>query len=80
MEICDKCLYKKNCQFLAKHKQSSVDGCTAFESEKDFRADVIEEYRKRVNAKMGKHTHLLGKEYVQRILREVAKEMKGGAE
>ncbi len=40
------------------------------------RADVIEEYRQRVNTKMGKHTHLLGKEYVQRILREVAKEMK----
>lgn len=38
--------------------------------------EVIEEYRKRVNAKMGKHTHLLGKEYVQRILREVAKETK----
>lgn len=39
--------------------------------------EVIEEYRQRVNVKMGKHTHLLGKEYVQRILREVAKEMKG---
>jgi hypothetical protein len=38
--------------------------------------EVIEEYRQRVNVKMGKHTHLLGKEYVQRILREVAKEMK----
>ncbi len=37
---------------------------------------VTEEYRQRVNTKMGKHTHLLGKEYVQRILREVAKEMK----
>jgi hypothetical protein len=48
----------------------------------DFRkqSDVIEEYRQRVNIKMGKHTHLLGKEYVQRILREVAREMKGGAE
>ncbi len=43
-------------------------------------SEVIEEYRQKVNTKMGKHTHLLGKEYVQRILREVAKEMKGGAE
>ena len=41
-------------------------------------SEVTEEYRQRVNVKMGKHTHLLGKEYVQRILREVAKEMKGG--
>lgn len=41
-------------------------------------SEVIEEYRQKVNVKMGKHTHLLGKEYVQRILREVAKEMKGG--
>ena len=43
-------------------------------------SEVVEEYRQKVNTKMGKHTHLLGKEYVQRILREVAKEMKGGAE
>lgn len=43
-------------------------------------SEVVEEYRQKVNEKMGKHTHLLGKEYVQRILREVAKEMKGGAE
>ena len=42
----------------------------------ETKAEVIEEYRQRVNVKMGKHTHLLGKEYVQRILREVAKEMK----
>ena len=80
MLICDECLYKKNCQYLAKHEKPSVVGCTAFCSEKDLRADIIEEYRQRVNVKMGKHTHLLGKEYVQRILREVAKEMKGGAE
>lgn len=43
-------------------------------------SEVIEKYRQKVNVKMGKHTHLLGKEYVQRILREVAKEMKGGEE
>lgn len=43
-------------------------------------SDVIEEYRQKVNTKMGKHTHLLGKEYVQRILREVKKEMLEGKE
>ena len=76
--MCEKCLYKYNCQYLAKHKNTIVDGCTAFKSEIDMKSEVIEEYRQKVNKKMGKHTHLLGKEYVQRILREVAKEMKGG--
>lgn len=43
------------------------------EENERVRADTIEEYRQKVNTKMGKHTHLLGKEYVQRILREVKK-------
>lgn len=34
--MCEKCLYRKNCQFLASHKNSvkngEVTGCTAFES------------------------------------------------
>lgn len=47
------------------------------EENERLRADTIEEYRQKVNTKMGKHTHLLGKEYVQRILREVKKEMVG---
>ena len=47
------------------------------EDNERLRADTIEEYRQKVNTKMGKHTHLLGKEYVQRILREVKKEMVG---
>lgn len=42
-------------------------------------SEVIEEYRKRVNTKMEKYT-VFGREYIQRIMREVAKEMKGGAE
>jgi hypothetical protein len=36
--------------------------------------DVAREFRQRMNEKMGKHTHLLGKEYVQRIMREIEKE------
>lgn len=27
---CNNCLYNKNCQFLLKHKDENVDGCTAF--------------------------------------------------
>ena len=42
-DMCEKCLYKKNCQFLAKHKQSAVDGCTAFESEAALKAEVARE-------------------------------------
>ena len=41
------------------------------------RAEVIEEYRKKVYSKMGKYT-VMGREYIQRIMREVEKEMKGG--
>lgn len=36
-------------------------------------ADVIEEYLKKVYAKMGKHT-IFRREYIQRIMREVEKE------
>jgi hypothetical protein len=41
------------------------------------KAEVAKTFRKRMNEKMGKHTHLLGKEYVQRIMREVEKELIG---
>lgn len=41
--------------------------------EKD-KAEVASAFRQRMNEKMGKHTHLLGKEYVQRIMREIEKE------
>ena len=41
------------------------------------RADVIGEYRKRVYAKMEKYT-VFGREYMQRIMREVEKEMTEG--
>lgn len=42
-------------------------------------SEVIEEYRKKVYSKMEKYT-VFGREYIQRIMREVEKEMKGGAE
>lgn len=41
------------------------------------RAEVIEEYRKKVYAKMGKYT-VMGREYIQRIMREVEKEYTEG--
>lgn len=47
------------------------------ESLEKAKAEVARTFRKRMNEKMGKHTHLLGKEYVQRIMREVEKELIG---
>jgi hypothetical protein len=43
----------------------------------EAKTEVARTFRKRMNEKMGKHTHLLGKEYVQRIMREVEKELIG---
>ena len=28
--MCETCLYNKNCQFLAKHPKTIVDGCTVY--------------------------------------------------
>lgn len=36
MSKCEKCLYNKNCQFLAAHKNADVEGCTAFDDKDDF--------------------------------------------
>lgn len=47
---------------------------------KEIKSEAIEDFRQRVNKKMGKHTSYLGKEYVQRIMREVKKEMVGDEE
>lgn len=33
---CETCLYKKNCQFLAKHKRTVVSDCTAYENAADM--------------------------------------------
>lgn len=42
------------------------------------KSEVAKAFRQRMNEKMGKHTHLLGKEYVQRIMREIEKEFTEG--
>lgn len=33
---CKDCLYNKNCQFLLKHKNKEVEGCTAFEDKSEW--------------------------------------------
>lgn len=37
---CKGCIYRKNCQYLAKHNPSGIDGCTAYKSEADFKREV----------------------------------------
>ena len=34
--ICENCLYNKNCQFLLKHKNEEVEGCTAFKYKSEW--------------------------------------------
>ena len=34
--ICENCLYNKNCQFLLKHKNGEVEGCTTFENKSEW--------------------------------------------
>lgn len=50
--ICENCIYRKNCQFLAKHKKAEVIGCTAFVSEADFvkkaKAEAVREFSHKV--------------------------------
>lgn len=43
MELCEKCLYRKNCQYLARHKSSNISGCTVFRSEADFKNEIARE-------------------------------------
>ena len=41
--MCETCLYRKNCQFIATHENSIVESCTAYKSETDLRAEVAME-------------------------------------
>lgn len=49
---CENCIYRKNCQFLAKHKKAKVSGCTAFVSEADFvkkaKAEAVREFAEKL--------------------------------
>jgi rRNA maturation endonuclease Nob1 len=33
---CETCLYNKNCQFLAKHRNAIVEGCSAYKNAADM--------------------------------------------
>lgn len=54
--MCEKCLYRKNCQFLAKHKTAVVEGCTAFVSETDLKRETAKEIFEEIeNAMFNNH-------------------------
>ena len=48
---CEKCLYRKNCQFLLTHKKTTVEACSAFESENDLKAETRKEFAERLKEK-----------------------------
>ena len=61
---CEKCLYRKNCQFLATHKNTIVEGCTAFESENDLRIAAAKEFAERLKKKAYLNDDLAGLNYM----------------
>lgn len=89
MRCCTECFHYKACLHFfessmgcgvpSDYPGGNANRCEDYVSAADVapRAEVIEEYRKKVYAKMGKYT-VMGREYIQRIMREVEKEMKGG--
>lgn len=54
---CEECLYRKNCQFLASHKKTAVEGCTAFKSESGLKAEAIKEFAERLKEMDGYNNH-----------------------
>lgn len=56
---CETCIYRKNCQFLAKHKKVEVIGCDAFVSEIELvtkiKWETVREFAKRLRDKACNH-------------------------
>ena len=71
-EHCNTCSFHNGCA-------AEIDAENIYNAGYRKPSEVIEEYRKKVYSKMEKYT-VFGREYIQRIMREVEKEMEGGAE
>ena len=80
--MCEKCLYRKNCQFLAKRKPCKVEDCTAFKSEKELIADTVLKYSEKVYQLIfgfvGEKLSEQDKDYITVRLGQIAKEMSEG--
>lgn len=87
---CENCIYRKNCQFLAKHKKVKVSDCTAFVSETDFvekaKAEAVREFAEvmKENLKnvakeeiMGREYYLIGLSFVDNLVNEMFPKQKG---
>jgi len=77
--MCKNCLYRKNCQFLAKHKNAVVENCTAFKSEVEYIANIkseaIKEFAEKLKQKISKPWYYLAqivfvKEDIDELVRE----------
>lgn len=79
--MCEKCLYKKNCQFLAKHKKAVVEGCTGFLSEDEYKttikAEAVKEFAERFEKSLERQYNAYGRLYVLRHIEKLVKEMVG---
>lgn len=80
--LCEKCVHNNVCVtkcMLREDERKDMIACKSFLRKTAVApmADVIGEYRKRVYAKMEKYA-VFGREYMQRIMREVEKEMTEG--
>ena len=83
---CEKCLYRKNCQFLATHKNTIVEGCTAFESENDLQIKAVKEFAERFENELTQieeiyideeHENFISANKVIALLVNLVKEMEG---
>ena len=74
--MCEKCLYKANCQFLAKHRACKVESCTAFKSEKELKADTAKKMQERLIAEFRKDDRM--NYYLRMTLDQITKEILEG--
>lgn len=77
-DVCVNCHYVMECQAKIYDERCGCMKAVDILYKEGYRkqSEVIEEYRKKVYSKMEKYT-IFGREYIQRIMREVEKEMKG---
>lgn len=67
MFVCEKCLYRNNCQFLARHKNVVIENCTVFKNEEDFILNIKTEAYKEFE---GRVRMILEKRYGKAYMRE----------
>lgn len=75
--MCEKCLYRKNCQFLAKRKSCKVEGCTAFKSEKELIADTVRKMQEMVY-EFADDINTIDAYIIKEMIDQIAKELLEG--